>query len=96
MEPGRVTLLAMTSEKHSPLFSNVPTVSEAGIPGFEISTWWGIVAPAGTSLAIIQTLNQEIQKAASKDPLKGRLLKKKVRKSTKPPQHKYKNSSFKS
>jgi tripartite-type tricarboxylate transporter receptor subunit TctC len=65
----------MTSEKRSPLFPSVPTVSEAGIPGFEISTWWGIVAPAGTSPAIIQTLNQEIQKAASKDPLRGRLLK---------------------
>ena len=75
VESGRVTLLAMTSEKRSPLFPNVPTVSEAGIPGFEISTWWGIVAPAGTSPAIIQTLNQEIQKAASKDPLRGRLLK---------------------
>jgi tripartite-type tricarboxylate transporter receptor subunit TctC len=75
VESGRVTLLAMTSEKRSSLFPNVPTVSEAGIPGFEISTWWGIVAPAGTSPAIIQTLNQEIQKAASKDPLRGRLLK---------------------
>jgi len=75
VESGRVTLLAMTSEKRSPLFPNVPTVSEAGVPGFEISTWWGIVAPAGTPPAVVQTLNQEIQKAASKDPLRGRLLK---------------------
>jgi len=75
VETNRVTLLAMTSEKRSPLFPNIPTVSESGIPGFEISTWWGIVAPAGTPPAIVQKLNQEIQKAASKDPLKGRLLK---------------------
>lgn len=75
VETNRVTLLAMTSEKRSPLFPNIPTVSESGLPGFEISTWWGVVAPAGTPPAIVQTLNQEIQKAASKDPLKGRLLK---------------------
>ena len=75
VESGRVTLLAMTSDKRSPLFPHIPTISESGIPGFEISTWWGVVAPAGTPPAIVQTLNQEIQKAASKDPLKGRLLK---------------------
>ena len=75
VETNRVTLLAMTSEKRSPLFPNIPTVSESGIPGFEISTWWGVVAPAGTPAVIVQTLNQEITKAASKDPIKGRLLK---------------------
>jgi tripartite-type tricarboxylate transporter receptor subunit TctC len=75
VESGRVTLLAMTSEKRSALFPNTPTVSESGYPGFNISTWWGVVAPAGTPQGIIQMLNQEIQKAASKDPIKGRLLK---------------------
>ena len=75
VESGRVTLLAMTSENRSPLFPNTPTVIESGLPRFEISTWWGIVAPAGTPPAIVQTLNLEITKAASKDPIKGRLLK---------------------
>ena len=75
VESGRVTLLAMTSEKRSPLFPNTPTVSESGVPGFDISTWWGVVAPAGTPTAVIQVLHQEIAKAASKDPIKGRLLK---------------------
>jgi len=75
VETNRVTLLAMTSERRSPLFPNIPTVSESGIPGFEISTWWGVVAPVGTPPAIVQILNQEIQKASSKDPIKGRLLK---------------------
>lgn len=75
VETNRVTLLAMTGEKRSPLFPNTPTLIESGIPGFDISTWWGVVAPAGTPALIVQTLNQEIQKVASKDPLKGRLLK---------------------
>ena len=75
VETGRVTLLAMTSEKRSSLFPNTPTVIESGIPGFEITTWWGVVAPAGTPNDIILKLNQEIQKAANKNPLKARLLK---------------------
>jgi len=75
VETGRVTLLAMTSEKRSSLFPNTPTVIESGRPGFEITTWWGVVAPAGTPQDIILKLNQEIQKAANKNPLKARLLK---------------------
>jgi tripartite-type tricarboxylate transporter receptor subunit TctC len=75
VESGRVTLLAMTSDKRSPLFPNIPTVSESGIPGFDISTWWGVVAPVGTPAAVIQVLHQEISKAASKDPIKGRMIK---------------------
>jgi tripartite-type tricarboxylate transporter receptor subunit TctC len=75
VETNRVTLLAMTSDKRSPLFPNTPTLIDSGIPGFDISTWWGVVAPAGTPASIVQTLNQEIQKASSKDPLKARLLK---------------------
>jgi tripartite-type tricarboxylate transporter receptor subunit TctC len=75
VETGRVTLLAMTSEKRASLFPNTPTVIESGIPGFEITTWWGVVAPAGIPQEIILKLNQEIQKAANKNPLKARLLK---------------------
>ena len=75
VETGRVTLLAVTSEKRSPLCPNIPTVSESGVPSFEISTWWGVVAPAGTPNEVVQKLNQEIQKAANKNPLRGRLVK---------------------
>ena len=75
VETGRVTLLAMTSEKRSPLFPNTPTVIESGIPSFEITTWWGVVAPVGTPKDIILKLNQEIRNAANKNPLKARLLK---------------------
>jgi tripartite-type tricarboxylate transporter receptor subunit TctC len=75
VESGRVTLIAMTSEKRSPLFPKIPTIAEAGIAGYNISTWWGIVAPANTSPEIIKRLNQEIQIASNKEPLKGRLVK---------------------
>jgi tripartite-type tricarboxylate transporter receptor subunit TctC len=75
VETDRVNVLAITSEKRSPLFPNVPTAAEAGVPGFNLSTWWGIVAPAGTPQAIVKKLNEAINDAASKDPLKSRLAK---------------------
>ncbi len=75
VETDRVNVLAITSEKRSPLFPNVPTAAEAGVPGFNLSTWWGIVAPAGTPQAIVKRLNEAINDAASKDPLKSRLAK---------------------
>jgi tripartite-type tricarboxylate transporter receptor subunit TctC len=75
VETDRVNVLAITSEKRSPLFPNVPTAAEAGVPGFNLSTWWGIVAPAGTPQTIVKKLNESINDAASKDPLKSRLAK---------------------
>ena len=75
LETDRVNVLAITSEKRSPLFPNIPTAAEAGVPGFNLSTWWGIVAPAGTPPDIVKKLNESINYAASKDPLKARLTK---------------------
>jgi tripartite-type tricarboxylate transporter receptor subunit TctC len=70
-----VNVLAITSEKRSPLFPSIPTAIEAGIPDFNISTWWGIVAPPGTPNAIVKQLNEAVNYAANKDPLKARLAK---------------------
>ena len=57
---GKVKALAVTSAKRSPLLPEVPTVAEGGAPGAEISSWWGILAPAGVPTAIITRLNNEI------------------------------------
>jgi tripartite-type tricarboxylate transporter receptor subunit TctC len=75
VETDRVNVLAITSEKRSPLFPNVPTATEAGVSGFNLSTWWGIVAPAGTPQDVVKKLNEAINDASSKDPLKSRLAK---------------------
>ena len=74
VKSNKVTLLAMTSDKRSSLFPQVPTVSESGVPGFNISTWWGIVAPPKTPKDVLEKLNREIKIAAAKEPLKSRLL----------------------
>lgn len=57
---GKVKALAVTSAKRSPLLPDVPAIGEAGAPGAEISTWWGILAPAAVPGAMTTRLNNEI------------------------------------
>lgn len=59
--------LAITSAKRSPLLPNLPTVAEAGFPGFESITWIGMVAPAGTPKPFVDRLNAELNKALKED-----------------------------
>jgi tripartite-type tricarboxylate transporter receptor subunit TctC len=64
---GKLKLLAVTTPKRLPQFSDVPTVSESGLPGFEFNSWFTIMAPAGTPKNIVARLNAEIVKALA-DP----------------------------
>jgi len=57
---GRMRALAVTGEKRSALLPDVPTIAETAIPGFEASTWWGILAPAGTPAAIVAEVNGKL------------------------------------
>jgi tripartite-type tricarboxylate transporter receptor subunit TctC len=57
----------VTSPKRSPLAPDVPTMIEAGLPGFDISAWYVMFAPAGTPKDILQRLNAEVNKAIA-DP----------------------------
>lgn len=74
VKAGSVEPLAVTSNKRSPILPNVPTAAEAGIPNYNLSTWWGIVAPAGTPQPVITKLNTLINEVAAKEPLKTRLV----------------------
>ena len=67
-------LLAIPGAKRSSLFPDVPTVSEAGINGFQISTWWGVLAPAKTPVAIVNMLNAAINEATGKEQIRTRLV----------------------
>jgi tripartite-type tricarboxylate transporter receptor subunit TctC len=60
VESGKLRALAITSKTRSPLFPDVPTVSEAGVPGYESLSWYGVLAPAGTPQAVIGILNKAI------------------------------------
>jgi tripartite-type tricarboxylate transporter receptor subunit TctC len=57
---GRLRAIATGGAKRVPALPDVPTLNESGVPGYEANNWWGVLAPAGTSTAIIQRLNKEI------------------------------------
>ncbi len=65
----------MTSATRVDVAEGLPTVAESGVPGFEIGTWLGIVAPAGTPAAVIDKLNTELRRVLAlpevKDKLRG-------------------------
>jgi tripartite-type tricarboxylate transporter receptor subunit TctC len=63
VKAGRVRGLAVTGPKRSPVLPNIPTVAEAGVPGFVMTVWHGMVAPIKTPRAIIQVLNAAVNKA---------------------------------
>jgi tripartite-type tricarboxylate transporter receptor subunit TctC len=60
LKAERVRALAVTSSKRSPAIPNVPTLDESGLRGFDVSQWWGILAPANTPREIITKLNTEL------------------------------------
>ena len=62
VKTGKLKMIAVTSPKRSPHVPDVPTVSESGVPGYEVSVWFGIAAPGGTPKPIITKLNAEIVK----------------------------------
>ncbi|MGE5792575.1 MAG: tripartite tricarboxylate transporter substrate binding protein [Bacteroidota bacterium] len=57
---GKLKALGTTGAKRSAVLPDVPTVAEAGVPGYEATNWWGILAPAGTPQPILDRLHQEI------------------------------------
>jgi tripartite-type tricarboxylate transporter receptor subunit TctC len=61
-QTGQARALAVTSTKRTPLLPDVPTLDEAGIAGFDLSSWWGIVGPAGMPADVVNALNSEIGK----------------------------------
>lgn len=60
LRAGKMKAIAVTGQTRSALLPDVPTVAEAGVPGYEVNVWFGIQAPAGTPAPIVQKLNEEI------------------------------------
>ena len=70
---GKVRALAVTSAARSPVAPQLPTMQEAGVPGYESTIWFGIVAPMATPAPIVNRLSQEITKALAQPVLRERL-----------------------
>jgi tripartite-type tricarboxylate transporter receptor subunit TctC len=73
IKAGKLRPLAVTGAQRSPATPEVPTIAEAGYPGFEASAWYGVLAPAGTPKAIVLRLNGEILRALKIPEVKERL-----------------------
>jgi tripartite-type tricarboxylate transporter receptor subunit TctC len=66
---NQIRTLAVTSSRRTPLLPDVPTLAEAGTPGADLETWWGIAGPAGLPADIVNALNSEINKALASPEL---------------------------
>jgi len=72
---GNYNALAVTTAKRSPAFPDIPTVAEAGVPGYEVSSYFGFAAPAGIRPELIEKLNSSLQRALEQPAVKAQLLK---------------------
>jgi tripartite-type tricarboxylate transporter receptor subunit TctC len=71
---GKLRALGVTTAKRSPAAPDVPTIAEAGVVGYEIGSWQGVFAPAGTPAAIVKRLNTEIVKIINLPDVQEKLL----------------------
>jgi len=71
---GRMRALAVPSASRSPLLPGVPTMAEAGVPGFEWRTWASLVVPVGTPKPIVERLNAELVKAVNAPDVREKLI----------------------
>ena len=69
IKSGKIKALAVASEKRVPAFPNVPTAKEAGVPGYVVSTWYGLWAPKGTPQDIVDKMTAEVTKAINSPEL---------------------------
>jgi tripartite-type tricarboxylate transporter receptor subunit TctC len=73
VQSGKLRAIAVTGAARSPLLPEVPTVSEAGLPGFEVTSWYGVFGPAGLPADVVVKLNSEIGSAVTSPDVKERL-----------------------
>ena len=74
IKAGKLRALAVASPKRFALLPDVPTVAESGLTDFEVSVWWGLVAPAATPKDIVARLNAEMQKVLADQTVQARLI----------------------
>jgi tripartite-type tricarboxylate transporter receptor subunit TctC len=74
VKAGKLKALAVTTAQRSKLAPELPTMAEAGLPGFDISTWFGLFAPAGTPKEVIAKWNAEVTKILNSAEMRERLV----------------------
>jgi tripartite-type tricarboxylate transporter receptor subunit TctC len=74
VKAGKLRPLAVTTAQRSPALPDVPTIAEAGVPGYEATSWFGLLAPAKTPAPVVARLNASILKALADPDVKNKLL----------------------
>ena len=74
IKAGKIKALAVAATKRSPAFHDVPTAAEAGVPGYVVSTWYGLWAPKGTPKEVVDKMTAEVTKALNSPELKNAWL----------------------
>jgi tripartite-type tricarboxylate transporter receptor subunit TctC len=75
LQSGRLRAIAVTSARRSPTLPDVPTIAEGGLPGYEFTTWWALLAPAGTPGTAVNELNDVVAKAVKSPDFRERMTK---------------------
>ena len=73
VKSGKLRALGVTGNKRSALFPEVPTIAEAGLPGFEVLSWYGLIGPAGMPQEVVRRLNAEAAKGATSKEFRARM-----------------------
>jgi tripartite-type tricarboxylate transporter receptor subunit TctC len=73
IKAGRVRALGVTTLKRQPVFPDLPTISEAGVPGYEVTVWYGMCAPKGSPNAVVRKINADFAHLVSTTDLRQRL-----------------------
>ena len=74
VKAGKLRAIAVTSPKHALALPDLPTVAEAGVPGYEVTSWNGILAPAGTPPDIVRRLNTDLNKIIAAPDMRQRMI----------------------
>ena len=74
LDGGYIRALAVTSARHSTLLANLPTLAESGLPGFDATLTYGLLAPAGTPRPIVDRLNKELRAALASEDVRKRIV----------------------
>jgi len=72
MKAGRLRALGVSTAQRSSFVPDLPTIAEGGVPGYDVSLWWGIFAPAKTPKAVVDRINAETHKALAAEEMKKR------------------------
>lgn len=73
IKSGRLRAVAVTSERHSPVLPDVPSIKESGLPNYHVVQWYGVVAPFGTPAGVVTRLNREIRQILELNDVRTRL-----------------------